>query len=94
MASSACFELRGWEFDNHWRVKDQTTNLIYDPTFGTCGNNPSGIKGTSMTTDRSFNMTTVYGEKYRIVRRGINVECTELSRTPANSKYSVKDSDF
>ena len=85
---------KGWEFDNHWRVRDVTAGLIYDPTFGTCGNNPSGILGTSMVTDASFNMTTVYGEKYRIKRQGIRVECTELSKAVVAPKYQVGDPKF
>lgn len=86
---------KGWEFDNHWRVKDTTTGQIYDPTFGTCGQqNPVGILGTSMETDRNFNMTTIYGEKYRVKRQGIRVECTELSKAPPNPKYLVNDSSF
>jgi len=85
---------KGWEFDNHWRVKDTTTGLIYDPTFGTCGQNPSGILGTSMKTDRNFNMTTIYGEKYCIERQGIIVKCTDLSKTPVDGRYLVHDSSF
>jgi hypothetical protein len=86
--------IKGWEFDNHWRVKDTTTGLVYDPTFGTSGQNPTGILGTSMETDRNFNMTTTYGEKYRIRRQGINVEVKELTKAPTNPIYFVTDLMF
>jgi hypothetical protein len=86
--------VKGWEFDNHWRVKDPTTGQIYDPTFGTSGQNPAGILGTAMETDKNFNMTTVYGEKYRVKRQGVRVECTELSKGPPNPKYAVTDASF
>ena len=85
---------KGWEFDNHWRVKDTATVQIYDPTFGTSGQNPIGILGTSMKTDRNFKMTTIYGEKYQVKRQGILVECTELSKAPPNQKHLVNDASF
>jgi len=86
--------VNGWEFDNHWRVKDITTGQIYDPTFGTSGENPIGILGTSMETGLNFNMKTIYGEKYCIERQGMRVECSELSKALLNQKYLVNDANF
>jgi hypothetical protein len=86
--------VKGWEFEKHWRVRDTKTGVIYDPTFGTSGNdNPAGILGTSETVN-GLNMTTVYGEKYRIARIDRRVECEEISRTPADKKYLVSNSHF
>lgn len=85
---------RGWEFDNHWRVRDVLTGQVYDPTFGTCDHSPTGILGTAMSTGLNFEMTTVYGGKYRIKRQGLRVECTELSKGPVDPKYLVSDTSF
>jgi hypothetical protein len=86
--------VQGWEFEKHWRVKDTKTGVIYDPTFGTSGNdNPAGILGTSETVN-GLNMTTVYGEKYRIERINAQVRCEEISRTPPDPKYLVNNSHF
>lgn len=87
--------IKGWEFDNHWRVKDMVTGTIYDPTFGTKSpGNLSGIIGTKMEHDKSFNMTTVYGEKIEIKRMGARIECKELTKMPVGSKYNVTDISF
>ena len=89
------FAAKGWEFENHWRVRDTVTGTIYDPTFGTKSPmNPGGILASSMTYDKSFNMTTVYGEKIQIKRMGIRVECTELNKMPIASKYNLSDANF
>jgi len=84
----------GWEFDNHWRVKDPETNIIYDPTFGTSSPmNLKGIQGTDMTTGLNFSMTTVYGDKYTITRQGIGVTVA-VANTPVPSKDFVGDENF
>ena len=87
--------LTGWEFDNHWRVKDPITGITYDPTFGTSSpNNPAGIIGTSMETGTNFSMTTVYGKKYSVKRQGITVTCEEVSPLPVPSTLLVSDASF
>jgi hypothetical protein len=84
----------GWEFDNHWRVKDPDTGIIYDPTFGTSSPlNLKGILGTSMTTGKNWEMTTVYGKKYTITRQGVSVTCT-VANTPVSATDTVGDEDF
>ena len=85
---------KGWEFDNHWRVKDRTTGVMYDPTFGTSGVNPEGINATDMTTGKNFEMTTVYGKKIQIKRTGVKVECTEISKAPVGAQYIIRDTNF
>ncbi len=84
----------GWEFDNHWRVKDPVTNIIYDPTFGTMSpNNPKGVLGTEMKTDTNWTMTTVYGNKYTVVRRGIAATSTATG-TAVLPSHQVSDQNF
>jgi hypothetical protein len=86
--------VKGWEFEKHWRVRDTKLGVVYDPTFGTAGNdNPQGILGTSEIVN-GLNMTTVYGEKYRIARINGRVECEEISKTPPGQKYLVSDFHF
>ena len=64
-------QVRGWEFDNHYRVKDPVINKVYDPTFGTSGNfNPEGVKCTSTEVDWP-KMISIYGEKYKIIRSNV-----------------------
>jgi len=69
--------VRGWEFSNHYRVKDTNAAKIYDPTFCTSGNfNPIGLKALNETkTEKStkggklsIKMISLYGEKYEITR--------------------------
>lgn len=84
----------GWEFENHWRVKDPVTGIIYDPTFGTSSpNNLKGIVGTDMTTGMNFSMTTVYGKKYTVTREGVRVTC-RVASGPVLPNYQVGDGDF
>ncbi len=86
--------IAAWEFDNHWRVKDPVTNVIYDPTFGTSSPlNLKGVLGTSMDTGKNFVMTTVYGKKYTITRQGVTVTATATA-TPVSSSDQVGDGDF
>ncbi|HWN93724.1 MAG TPA: hypothetical protein VNT99_01715 [Methylomirabilota bacterium] len=95
--SGAAF--KGWEFENHYRVKDPQTNIIYDPTFGTSSadptGNPAGYKATSEITDpKTFTMTSIYGGRYQVKRKGALVETQELNKTPVTAANLIKDSDF
>ena len=64
---------RGWEFDNHYRVRDtQQGDKSYDAVFGCCGVlNPDGILGTVAMPAPHVPVGTMvsdYGKKYRIQR--------------------------
>jgi len=92
-------QVRGWEFDKHFRVWDERINKVYDPTFGTSGiYNPVGIKCTK-TIPSEFNPKTktitagsIYG-KYKIVRNGPKWEAEILTNVKAASS-KVTDSDY
>ena len=86
-------QVMGWEFDNHYRVKDLVINKVYDPTFGTSGNfNPAGVRCTS--TQVEFpKMISIYGEKYKIIRSHI-FEAQLLSQTQVSGIYLVEDKDY
>ena len=86
----------GWEFDNHWRVQDPLTGIIYDPTFGTSSpHNLMGIVGTDMSTSTNFDMTTVYGTIYKVVWQGTHAttSATGADLSPA-AQYQVTDRSF
>jgi len=91
--------LKGWEFDNHYRVQDpEGENKVYDPIFGTSGNlNPKGILASSPTQSGGspIKMTTIYGEKYQVTR-GIDgsMEVAILHDKEVDKKYIVHDSNF
>lgn len=87
-----------WEFDNHYRVVDPTTNITYDPTFGTFAQqNPRGIKGSRETVVIGSSMASDYGEKYRITR-GIGIKTTvediNAKLAKIDDKHFVDNDDF
>lgn len=85
--------VRGWKFDNHYRVKDAMANKVYDPTFGTSGDfNPVGIKCTSTKVDFP-KMVSVYGEKYEITRTH-TFDARLLSQGQTDRRYLVDNSDY
>lgn len=85
--------VKGWEFDNHYRVKDTVTGKVFDPTFGTSGNfNPTGVRCTS-TNVEGMKMISVYGTKYKIIRNAA-FEAELLSPLPVADKDVVEDADF
>ncbi|MDX2441666.1 MAG: hypothetical protein QNK40_14085 [Desulfobacterales bacterium] len=83
----------GWEFDNHYRVKDPVTNTVYDPVFGTSGGtNLVGVKCTS--TQVVFpSQISVYGKKYKIIRTNV-FKAEVLSKAPVARQYQVGDKDY
>ncbi|MBN1932483.1 MAG: hypothetical protein JW786_12845 [Desulfobacterales bacterium] len=86
-------QVSGWEFDNHYRVKDPVINKVYDPTFGTSGNfNPVGIKCTATEVDFP-RMISIYGEKYKVIRSNI-FEAQLLSLAPIDPQYFVDNPDY
>ena len=95
--SGAAF--KGWEFENHYRVKDPQTGIIYDPTFGTSsadlnGNLP-GYKATSEITDpKTFAMTSIYAGRYQVKRTGVQVATVELNQSPVPATQLISDTDF
>jgi len=89
----------GWQFDNHYRVKDPQSGVVYDPTFCTASNvgrgNPPGVQATSETTDpKTFSMTTVYGGRYEVATKGVQVSCRELNHNLVLPAYIVDDAKF
>ena len=89
----------GWEFENHYRVKDTKTGIVYDPTFCTASNlgrgNPVGVLATAEQTDaKTFRMTTVYGTRYEVARQGVQVACRELHHHLVPNAYLVSDASF
>jgi hypothetical protein len=86
-------QVKGWELDNHYRVKDPVIGKVYDPIFGTSGAyNPDGVRCTSTRVEFP-KMTSVYGEKYEITRAG-TFTARLLSQRPVAPKYVVKDQDY
>jgi len=90
---------KGWEFENHYRVKDPQTSIVYDPTFGTSsadpGGNPTGYKATSEITDpKTFTMTSIYATRYQVKRKGVMVETQELNKNAVPQTNLILDSDF
>lgn len=84
----------GWEFDNHYRVKDPVGGKVYDPTFGTSGNfNPKGIHCTTETYFKGTTMVSVYGEKYEVTRTHV-FEVKELKPGPIAPRFVVDDRNF
>ena len=86
-------QVLGWEFDNHYRVKDPMTNTVYDPVFGTSGGtNLVGVKCTS--TEVVFPIQiSVYGKKYNIIRATV-FKAELLSNAPVAVQYQVGDKDY
>jgi hypothetical protein len=86
--------VRGWELDNHYRVKDPQTNTVYDPTFGTSGGtNLVGVKCTS-TQVKFPKQISVYGGKYKITRTPGGFEAELVSQGPVGVQYKVSDKDY
>ena len=89
----------GWEFENHYRVRDPQSAIVYDPTFCTASNtgrgNPVGVLATSEKSDpRTFSMTTVYGNRYEVKRQGVQVACRELTHRLVLPACIVDDAKF
>jgi hypothetical protein len=89
---------KGWEFENHYRVRDPATNAVYDPTFGTSsagGGNPPGYKATSETSNpATMEMTSVYAGRYQVTRKGVQVTTVELNKTPVTPTQLISDTSF
>ena len=93
----------GWEFDNHFRVKDCKTNIIYDPIFWTSGTtNPDGIRCTSSAVEDSYILfffsqgkafVSVYGDKYEITR-STKFTAKILSQGAVAHKFLVTNKDY
>jgi hypothetical protein len=87
-------QVRGWEFDNHYRVKDSSTGTVYDPVFGTNGGtNLVGVKCTSEQVNFP-NQISVYGGKYKITRTGVGFQAELVSNRPIRVEHQVSDKDY
>jgi len=95
---------RGWEFDNHYRVRDtEQGDKSYDAVFGSCGVlNPGGIAGTVPVPAPqvpSGSMISDYGKKYRIERSVHHPTRTVLippmtKDSPIDPQYLLTDANF
>jgi hypothetical protein len=92
-------ELRCWEFDNHYRVRDtEQGDKAYDAIFGTSGAfNPEGVLCTKQTLVPG-GMVGEYGEKYRITRTTKMTKVELMSGKTKSSKvdarYVISDPTF
>lgn len=95
-------QLKCWEFDNHFRVKDpKGFNKVYDPIFGSSGaSNPTGIGASKTYTglqkiDGKDWMVTEYGEKYKVMRCfGAPARVEVLKAGAVTGQYLIDDSKF
>jgi hypothetical protein len=95
---------RGWEFDNHYRVRDtEQGDKGYDAIFGSCGAlNPDGIVGTVQEPAPQLprgTMSSDYGKKYRIqrsVHQPTSVVLISPMRreSPVGAQYIISDASF
>ena len=97
-------EVTGWEFDNHYRLRDTTTDEVYDPVFGTGpDDNPVGYAADKPKTRKRFILfgrsvvkcqqgTSSYGGgKYQVTRMGATHEGKIRAATPATGPVADKD---